>query len=217
MQSLFSKIYFILIVSVFISSCTDLDDTLEAPSDFYYIGSLPIPFYSNGNSDLPSINWGSEVGIFNLNDSYIGVGVNTQTGILSWNENLPIGESIIYVTATNSAGAAIAMVTFLHQFSGQFNGGYNSDPSATSVTASNLNILFNVDGTMSITDEGNTVNGTWNLDNSKLICLYSVASVNYELAFDLTYSVPVNPFLEGYKKIAGSTSNSGFARLDYIK
>lgn len=211
------KNIFYLFISIFMfSSCAnDVDDLIEPPSDFYYTGSLPIPFYTNGNSGVPNIDWGNEIGFYNLNAAYPGVGVDTQTGVLSWNENLPIGENTIRVTATNSAGSAVATVLFLHQFSGQFDGGYNSDPNSTIVTTSNLDITFNVNETMSVTDNGTTVSGTWHFDAGKLICLYSITAVNYELKFDLTYSVTQNPLLEGYKKVVGSNSNTGFARLDY--
>jgi hypothetical protein len=211
-----SKIFSLLMVLFLLnSSCTDLDDLISPPSDFYYLGSLPIPFYTHGSSGLPNINWGGEQGIFSLNEAYTGVSVDQQTGILSWNENLPLGENTVYVTATNLAGSAIATVLLVHQFSGQFNGGYNLNPSSTIVTASNLTITFNVNGTMSITDSGATANGTWSFESGKLIVLYSIAAVDYELNFDLTYSVTVKPFLEGYKKIAGSSVNIGFARLNY--
>ena len=197
------------------TSCTDRDDfAVVPPSDFYYLGNLPIPFYTHGNSGFPSINWGNEAGTFTLNDTYPGVSVDATTGILSWNENLPIGDNMILVTATNSAGAAIATVVFQHQFSGLFNGGYNNNPNATTVTTSNLNITFNVNNTMSITDSGTTVNGTWNFVSGKLFCQYAIASTNYELEFDLTYSVTTIPYLEGFKRVNGST-NSGFARLNY--
>jgi hypothetical protein len=215
MRSLIKTFSLLLLVSVLFNSCTDVDDLIDPPSDFYYTGSLPIPFYTHGNSDVPNINWGNEVGFFNLNATYPGVGVDTQTGILSWNENLPLGESTVQVTATNSGGAAIATVLFLHQFSGQFNGGYNTNPNSTIVTTTNLNILFNVNGTMIVTDSGTTVNGTWNFVANKLFCHYTVAAVNYELEFDLTYSVTVTPLLEGFKRVNGSTTNIGFARLQY--
>ena len=210
------NIILVLLTSIALfTSCTDPDDLIAVPpSDFYYLGSLPIPFYTNGNSGLPNINWGNEIGFFNLNSSYTGVSLDNTTGILSWNENLPLGNNTIQVTATNSAGAAIATVLFQHQFSGQFNGGYNNNPNSTTITTTNLNITFNVDGTLSITDSGTTVNGTWNFVAGKLFCQYTMASVNYVLEFDLTYSVTTIPYLEGFKRVSGG-ANSGFARLIY--
>ncbi len=215
--AIMKKRIFYLFTAIFIfSSCADdYDDLLKPPSDFYYVGSMPIPFYTNGNSGMPNIDWGNDIGTYSLNAAYVGVGVDAQTGVLSWNENLPIGGNDIQVTATNSFGSAVTNVLFLHQFSGQFIGGYNTNPSSTTITTSNLDITFNVNETMSITDDGTSVNGTWSFVADELICLYSIAAVDYELKFDLTYSVTVNPFLEGYKKVVGSNSNSGFARLDY--
>jgi hypothetical protein len=213
-QSIFLIVFGIL----FMTSCTeDIDDnTVVAPSDFYYLGDLPIPFYTNGSTGLPNIDWGNEVGTFALNDDYQGVTINETTGALSWNEDLPLGENIISVTATNSAGFAVTSVLFLHQFGGEFTGGYNSDPSSTTVTASNLVINFNVNGTLTITDAGQTGTGTWSFNpQGDLICEYTVTSGSYELIYDLTYSVTINPFLEGYKRLDGSTVNIGFSRMDY--
>lgn len=207
-----------LLAFFFITSCTDDvdDNTVVAPSDFYYLGDLPIPFYTNGSTGAPNIDWGNEVGTFALNDDYQGVTINETTGVLSWNEDLPLGENIISVTATNSAGFAVTSVLFLHQFGGEFTGGYNSDPASTTVTASNLVINFNVNGTLSITDDGETGTGTWSFNpQGDLICAYTVTSGSYELIYDLTYSVTVNPFLEGYKRMEGSTENLGFSRMDY--
>ena len=212
------SIIFVFIGVLLITSCTeDIDDnTVVAPSDFYYLGDLPIPFYTNGSTGVPNINWGNEVGTFALNDDYQGVAINETTGVLSWNEDLPLGENIISVTATNSAGFAVTSVLFLHQFGGEFTGGYNSDPSSTTVTASNLIINFNVNGTLSITDNGETGTGTWSFNpQGDLICSYTVPAGNFQLVYDLTYSVTVNPFLEGYKRLEGSTENLGFSRMDY--
>jgi len=212
------SIIFFFIGVLMITSCTDdIDDNIVvAPSDFYYLGDLSIPFYTNGSTGVPNIDWGNEVGTFALNDEYQGVTINATTGVLSWNEGLPLGENSISVTATNSAGFAVTSVLFLHQFGGEFTGGYNSDPSSTTVTASNLIINFNVNGTLSITDNGETGTGTWSFNTQgDLVCEYTVTSGSYELIYDLTYSVTVNPFLEGYKRLDGSTVNLGFSRMDY--
>ena len=212
------SIIFVFIGVLLITSCTeDIDDnTVVAPSDFYYLGDLPIPFYTNGSTGVPNIDWGNEVGTFALNDEYQGVTINATTGVLSWNEDLPLGENSISVTATNSAGFAVTSVLFLHQFGGEFTGGYNSDPSSTTVTASNLIINFNVNGTLSITDNGETGTGTWSFNpQGDLICSYTIPAGNFQLVYDLTYSVTVNPFLEGYKRLDGSTVNLGYSRMDY--
>jgi len=213
------KVLFIFFFSIpFLVSCADdIDDNIvSAPSDFYYLGELPIPFYTNGNTDFPNIDWGNESGIFTLNDNYQGVSINSSTGVLTWNEDLPLGENIISVTATNTAGFAVTSVLFLHQFGGEFTGGYNSDPGSTTVPVSNLFINFNVNGTLSITDNGETGTGTWSFNpQGALVCEYTVTSGSYELIYDLTYSVAINPILVGYKKVVGSAVNSGYSRMEY--
>lgn len=213
------KVLFVFFFSIpFLISCADdIDDNIvSAPSDFYYLGEFPIPFYTNGNTDFPNIDWGNESGIFTLNNNYQGVSINSSTGVLSWNEDLPLGENIISVTATNSAGFAVTSVLFLHHFGGEFTGGYNSDPTSTTVTDSNLIINFNVNGTLAITDNGETANGTWSFNpQGKLVCNYELSNVSYQLIYDLTYSVTINPILSGYKMINGSVENIGYSSLEF--
>lgn len=207
-----------LICSVYISSCSpDIDDDLVyAPSDFYYLGTLSIPFYTNGSTGFPNINWGNEAGVFTLNETYQGVSINPTTGVVSWNEDLPLYENFIGVTATNSAGFAVTTIIFLHKFSGVFNGGYNSDPNSTVIPSANLVLNINENETLTITDSGETATGNWGFNlQGDLICTYELAGVNYQLYYDLTYSVAINPVLVGYKKVVGSAVNSGYSRIDY--
>jgi len=195
-----------------ISCSSDKDDTsVSAPSDFYYPGETPIPFYTHG-SVLPNIDWGNETGSYALDANYTGVSLYETTGALSWNEDLPLGSNIVMVTVSNSAGVATTSTNLLHQFSGQFDGAYNNDANPSTPTTVNMDITFNVGGTMSITDDSITTNGTWAFNSSgKLICTYGTL----ELELDLTYSVTTIPFLEGFKRNAGNPSNLGFVRLDY--
>jgi len=195
-----------------ISCSSDRDDTsVSAPSDFYYPGETPIPFYTHG-SVAPNINWGNETGTYALDANYTGVSLDETTGELSWNEDLPLGSNIVMVTATNSAGFATTSPNLLHQFSGQFDGAYNNDANPSTPTTANMDITFNVDGTMSITDDTTTTNGTWTFNPSgKLICTYGTL----ELELDLTYSLTTIPYLEGYKRNVGNPTNLGFARIDY--
>lgn len=207
-----------LICSVYLTSCSpDIDDDLVyAPSDFYYPGSLTIPFYTNGSTGFPNINWGNEAGVFTLNQTYQGVSINAQNGVISWNEDLPLGENLLTITATNSAGTAETMVLFLHKFSGVFNGGYNSDPNSTVVPSANLMLNCNENETLTVTDSGETATGAWGFNlQGDLICTYELAGVNYQLYYDLTYSVAINPVLVGYKKVVGSAVNSGYSRMEY--
>jgi len=203
----------ILLICFSISSCSsDKDDTsVSAPSDFYYPGETPILFYTHG-SVSPNIDWGNETGTYALDMSYTGVSLDEITGALSWDEDLPLGNNVVMVTATNSAGFATTAPNLLHQFSGVFNGAYNNDANPSTPTTVSMNITFNIDGTMSINDNGTTTSGTWLFNPAgKLICTYST----FELEFDLTYSLTVIPYLEGYKRNTGSATNTGFVRLDY--
>lgn len=210
-MTLLKHTFWILLMCItFISCSSDKDDTsVSAPSDFYYPGETPIPFYTHG-SVLPNIDWGNETGAYTLDMSYTGVSLDETTGALSWDEDLPLGNNIVMVTATNSAGFAITAPNLLHQFSGVFNGTYNND--ATPSIIVNMDINFNIDGTMSITDNGTTSSGTWVFNPAgKLVCTY----ITFELEFDLAYSSIVTPFLQGYKRNTGSTTNIGSVRLDY--
>jgi len=212
-MSLLKNTLWITLILVTLSSCSsDKDDTsVNAPSDFYYPGETPISFYTHG-SVTPNINWGNETGTYALDMSYTGVILDEITGALSWNEDLPLGNNVIMVTATNSAGFATTTPNLLHQFSGVFNGAYNNDSNPSTPTTISMEVTFNTDGTMSVIDNGVTSSGTWLFNTSgKLICIYN----SFELEFDLTYSLTVMPYLEGFKRNTGSTTNIGFVRLDY--
>ena len=205
-------------VSLLLLSCnTDKDDnTVSAPTNFEYPAGGPIPFYTHGSTGTPTINWNNDIGAFTLDNNYTGVSINATTGVLTWNEDLPLQENNISVTATNIAGTAQTTVLFLHQFSGVFNGGHNLDPNSTVIPNNNLNITFNVDRTLSVTDHTETISGTWSFNTAnKLICNYTLTSGAIELEFNLTYSVTVNPYLEGIKRMSGSTTAIGYARLNY--
>jgi len=206
-------ILWITLLFITITSCSsDKDDTsVSAPSDFYYPGETPIPFYTHG-SVLPNIDWGNETGTYALDMNYTGVSLNETTGALSWNEDLPLGNNVVMVTATNSAGFATTVPNLLHQFSGVFNGAYNNDANPSTPTTVSMEITFNIDGTISINDSGTITSGTWVFNPAgKLICSYGA----FELEFDLTYSLTVTPYLEGFKRNTGSPTNIGFIRLDY--
>ena len=207
-----------LIISTLIISCSkDNDDnTISAPTNFEYPAGGPIPFYTHGDTGSPSINWNNDTGIFTLDNTYTGVNINEITGVLSWNEDLPLHENHINVTATNSAEIAQTTVLFLHQFSGNFSGGHNLDPNSIMIPNNNLNVTFNVDGTLSITDHIETVSGTWLFNTAgKLICSYTLTSGAFELELNLTYALTTTPYLEGVKRMSGNTTAIGFARLDY--
>ncbi len=211
-------LFLVLISGIYLTSCSpDIDDNLVyAPSDFYYPGTLSIPFYTNGTTGYPNINWGNESGTFTLNQTYQGVSINAQNGVISWNEDLPLGENLLTVTATNSAGSAETMVLFLHKFSGVFNGGYNSDPNSTVIPSANLILNFDENGTLTVTDSSEIATGNWDFNmQGDLICTYELAGVNNQLYYDLTYSVAINPVLVGYKKVVGSSVNSGYSRMEY--
>ena len=158
-MKILNTILSLLIICLTMSSCgDDRDDVaISAPTDFEYPAGGPIPFYTNGNSGVPTINWNNDIGFFTLDNTYTGISINEVTGVLSWNEDLPLNDNAVDVTATNSVGTAHTSVLFIHEFSGDFVGGHNLDPSSTTVSTSNLSATFNIDGTASYTDNGEIV------------------------------------------------------------
>ena len=161
-----TSFFFFMISLMVFSSCSD-DVLLLSPTGFSYATTIyEVGFYETGQSGVAQITWNGETGTFGLADSYPGVSINSTTGQLSWNQDLNLGTTVVTIIATNSIGNISTTINLVHKFSGSFTGGYNYNPSSTTLTQSMFNLTFNENGTMTATDSGDNATGTYTIQLS---------------------------------------------------
>lgn len=89
----------------------------DVPTNLVYAGSpYTTDFGTAGNSGTPTVNWHGETGTFNNGNAASlpgGISVNINTGVITWNNTVPVGTYTINITAVNSAGPSVAFAVIL--------------------------------------------------------------------------------------------------------
>ena len=187
---------FILTLTIF--NCSKDDDVNDPyPINFYYpIASIDTQFYNLGSSGIPVIDWQENSGTFLLEENYPGISINTTSGVLSWNQDLPLGDNIINIKASNSGGNIVSELLIRNVFNNQFI--CRSYLNMTTDTYNTFRIdLFN-DGTIDYFDGGLPTSGNWILnDNGSVYCLIDNSIFQTELSFEITYGTDVTPEISG--------------------
>lgn len=217
----------VILTLMFTTSCSKNDDTVVVqeqqqqagePSDLVYNDpQTEVAFYSTGSTAAPNVNWNGETGSFMSNGSYDGITINSNTGVISWNKNLPLGENYISVRATNSKGSSVTQVILNNQFQGNFIGGYNYDPTSTILTDYGLTMNFASDETMLCVINGSTGAGSWNTISGSYISVNFILAgdpVTYKFEGEVVYSNSILPYIAGSYGIAGAGVWMGHMRLD---
>jgi len=192
MKTLFKLTLIVLSVTIF--SCSNDDDStstqITIPIVSFSNPNITTPFFTDGQTEVPSVSWNGNIGLFSLASNIPGTSVDTNTGIISWSKALPIGSNTIQLVATNSAGQTSVNVIIDNQFSGNFDGNYNYDPNSTSITGTSFEINFNADGTAEVFDFGSPAIGTWTRVSNTMTIVYSYDSgVNfYTVVADVSHS-----------------------------
>lgn len=159
-------------------SCKSDDDAVEPevilPTITLSNADYNTLFLSLGQTDAPTVDWNGDTGIFSLGAPIPGFSVDENTGIVSWDRSIQIGNNEVELIATNSNGFASITITVHNQFRGDFHGGYNNDPNSTSV-ANNFEMDFYADGSMNVDDlgSGSLGTGTWTHDGPIITSVYS--------------------------------------------
>jgi len=189
-KTMFTKLVALLIIFSAVACSSDDSEPVLAPSTTVTNTELTTPFFTEGETDAPTINWNGNVGLFSLGSNITGVSVDATTGIISWDKSLPLGTNTIQLIAINSAGQVSTDIILENQFSGNFDGAYNTDPSSTDVDL-NFELNFNLDGTMEAkTSETNIAIGTWTKSGNTITSVYSYndGASFFTVVTDLTYS-----------------------------
>lgn len=205
-----------ILLMMLITSCSveELPSIIQ-PSNFSYPNDeVEIVFYSTGNSNSPTVDWGGEVGKFELESSISGISINEETGVLNWQGGVPLGENEIRVTAKNSAGSTSTLYIINQPFSGSFDGGYNFNPNSTDLTSNNYNLTFATDGTLTVRDRSSTGTGTWTFTtgNNMDISYTYTGSNSANVSGELNFSPTSNPSVVGIWTIPNS-SDSGYLNV----
>jgi hypothetical protein len=157
-------------------SCKSDDDALEPqvilPNLSMSNTSYSTTFFSTGQTEAPTIDWNGNVGTFSLGAPIPGFSVDENTGVVSWDRSIFIGNNEVELVATNANGFAAIVITIHNQFMGDFHGAYNNNPNSTTVE-NGFEMTFNDNGTMSVNDSGTIGTGTWTHDGPIITSVYS--------------------------------------------
>ncbi len=197
----------IFLVTTF--SCSSDDDgavvQISAPTIELSNTNLITNFFTEGETDIPIVNWNGNTGIFSLASNISGVSVDVNTGMVSWSKSLSLDLNSIELIATNSAGQASINITIDNQFSGNFDGAFNSDPTSI-VTTIPFEMNFNSDGTM-VAIGTSEAPGIWTMSGNTITTNYVTSGGNDITAvLDLTYS-DIDATLTGFFSTGITLSN----------
>jgi len=181
----------VLGILLFCLSCKNDDEgfiqQISAPTVLLPNANITATFFTEGQTEAPIINWNGSTGVFSIASNIIGISVNENTGIISWDKSLLLGSNTIELVATNSAGQTSVNVMIDNNFSGNFEGSYNLDPNSTT-TPTPFAMNFNEDGTM-VAIGTSEAPGTWTMSGNTITSLYVTVSGSDHIAVvDLIYS-----------------------------
>jgi hypothetical protein len=176
---------FFLAIMLLNFSCKSDDDSTDQeiilPTLTMSNVSYNTTFFSTGQTDAPTVDWNGDVGTFSLAAPIPGFSVDENTGDVSWDRSIFIGNNEVELVATNANGFAAIVITIHNQFMGDFHGAYNNNPNSTTVE-NGFEMNFNENGTMSVyvVGNGNAGTGTWTHDGPIITSVYSYdGGVNY--------------------------------------
>lgn len=185
--------YLVMFVLLFLLSCKNDDDSsgLNTLDIAYEQNLIEISFLEEGETAAPLVNWSGEKGMFSATTlpsseevDLVGnsIFIDPETGVLSWNNFLPLGESNIFITASNEFGTGMVTITINNVFKGRssfFTGGFNNDISDEPFL-SNIddNVLFKLrdDGVvtlLSIFDSTVIGGGNWKAEGDNIKVTYT--------------------------------------------
>lgn len=128
---------FLLLVLIFGVGCSSDDDenSLTGIRFEYATTTIETTFLNDGSYAPVILDWSGDVGTFSMSSpSEIlrrgHIVIDENTGVISWQSNLPLGEWLLIVEARNSTSSATIEITFSNKFvKGLFVGGFLEDTS----------------------------------------------------------------------------------------
>lgn len=150
----------------------------DPPTISYSQPTYVSAFFSTGSTPAPTVAWNGATGTLSLMGTVTGVTLDASTGVVSWDESLPIGVNAVQVVATNPAGDGTASFDIDNRFEGHFEGAYNNDPNSETVSSA-FEMTFHGDGSMTVLDQGTFEGmGTWTRSGTTITAVYEYEAGN---------------------------------------
>ncbi|MBW1298883.1 hypothetical protein [Aquimarina litoralis] len=181
-------IYSLLLISLQFA-CSNDDDSSNTLNINYDQSIVEITFRQAGETTAPQINWFGNEGTFSAttltmpgDDDLVGrvIFIDKLTGVISWDNRVPLGEKDIIITAVNATQTATERITLINNFkNGLFIGGFNTDTSDEpdfSGIINDTSMVLSEDGTADlIASDGSNFEGVgnWTADGSTVIVNFS--------------------------------------------
>lgn len=172
------KKYVVLGFSLFILFSCSNDDASHSV-DFKYTSEVfEVAFRSQGTIPQPSIEWPQENGTFSLKESIEGLAIDENTGAISVERSLQVGEHEVTVIAQSGSHSweTSFLLTSVLKYT-FWVGGRNNDPDSEEVEYNSILQLYE-DGTLDIElfDEvGSEGVGVWSINGNAIqmwLCTY---------------------------------------------
>ena len=182
-----------LLFLVIVLACNNDDDsnTLEVLNIEYEKSFIETSFLEEGETIPPTINMIGESVTFSATtssapDEFNLVGysifINSETGVLSWNHSLPLGETKVVISASNEFGTVMTEITINNVFKGRSNnmtGGFNNDTSGyplSPITENNLLLQLRDAGVVTLVSEFDLTvvgSGNWKAEGGTIKVSYT--------------------------------------------
>ncbi len=173
-----------------IGACSNDDDTITGISVTYAETKIENTFFEEGVTSPPVVDWKGEEGTFSSSSEIVASGdvkIDENTGVISWNRNMPLGEVEIDIEVANSTYKTMVKIIINTVFKeGVFVGGYNNDTS-NEPDYSNINIDYYIhffdDGTLTLSKPNYpsfSGIGTWQSDGPNISIRYKTTESTSE-------------------------------------
>jgi len=179
-----------LLFLVIINACNSDDNSNNIIIE-YQENFIETSFLEEAETSPPTINMLEKNGTFSAttlpsSDEIDLIGnsifIDPETGVLNWNEFLPLGETNIFVAASNEFGTGTVTITINNVFKGRssfFTGGFNNDTSDEPFLSNiddNVLLKLRDDGAVTLLSElDSTVigDGNWKADGASIMVKYT--------------------------------------------
>ncbi|NER17071.1 hypothetical protein [Spongiivirga citrea] len=181
-MKLFQLVIAILtIVGSYSCSNDDIENSTSGIHFEYAASTLETTFRNDGSYAPVILDWNGDVGTFSISSpseilSRGHIVIDENTGVISWESNVPLGEWLLIIEARNSNTTATVEITFSNKFvKGFFVGGFVEDTSDEPDYAAIPNeyvLTLKEGGTFLMENFDNSdldFEGTWEANGSNLI------------------------------------------------